>query len=49
MCCKDHKNDNELPQMEEVTPLKMLRLQSKQSLFVVDEEMRATVYEGFID
>lgn len=36
--------------MEEVSPLKVSPLpQSKKSLFVVDEEMRATVYEGSID
>lgn len=32
-----------------MTPLKINRLQSKKSLFVVDDEMRATVYEGNID
>lgn len=30
--------------MEVVFPLKKHRLQSKQSLFVVDEEMKAIVY-----
>lgn len=30
--------------MNQVTPLKIRRLQTKQSLFVIDEEVRATVY-----
>lgn len=34
--------------MQVVTPLKMSRLQSKQSVFAVDGEMRATVYSGLI-